>query len=172
MSVAQFAAQVAAAEAVHATAERQQAEVQAEAERRQARLDGLKGELSSIADRRREGDKEEADAGRVTLLKLDIEGLEPLARNAQADAERAAKAVQEAQSRLTETRKELDRAAAEEQAAVLEARLQQIEETFARGIAELARLKKRANPRLLVVPSHVYVLSAAMRQYYQGVVPQ
>jgi len=172
MSISQFAAQVAAAEQVLAEAERHHNETKAEAERRQTRLADLKAELHSIAERRREGDREDADAGRVVLLRLDIDGIEPLARIAQAEAQTTLQAVLDARDRLAKSNQELGTAWAQEQAEALEARLRQIEETFARGIAELAKLKKRANPMFVAAPAHVFPLCPALRGYQQGVIPQ
>lgn len=172
MSVAHLSQQVAAAEACLAEAERQHQTAHAEAERHQARLNALQHELDSIADRRREGDKEDSDASRVTLLKLDIAQLESLGTLAQAEDARALQGVIEARDRLATANQELNRVWAQEQAEALESRLRQIEEVFGRGLAELAKLKKRANPRFVAAPAHVYALGDALRRYQQGVIPQ
>lgn len=172
MSTSQMAQHVAAAEQVLAEAERQHQTAHAEAERRQARLSALQAELDSIAERRQAGDKEDADAARVQLLQLDIGQLRPLVAVAQGEAQTALQGVMDARARLALEQQQLDRATAEEQAERLETRLRQIEETLVRGIAALAKLKKRADPKFVPAPAHVYPLSDPLRRFVaQGVVP-
>lgn len=173
MSVNQLAVQVAAAEVCLAEAERQHAAAHAEAERRAARLATLHNELNAIAERRQAGDKEDADGPRVALLKLDAEQLEPLVNIAQNEAKTAMQAILDARARLAHAHQQLDRETAQQQAEALESRLRQIEESFTRGLAELAKLKKRTNPALVIAPAHVYPIGDALRRYAtQSVIPK
>ena len=173
MSVNQLAVQIAAAEQILAEAERQHAAAQQEAERRAARLAVLQSELASIAERRQAGDKEDADGPRVQLLRLDIGQLEPLANIAQNEAKTALQGVLDARAALAHAQQQLERETAQQQAEALEQRLRQIESVLVAGIAELARLKRRIDPRLTIAPTTVYPLGDPLRRYAtQSVMPK
>lgn len=173
MSTSQMAAQVAAAEQILAEAERQHAEARAEHERRAARLAVLQSELASIAERRQAGDKEDADGPRVALLKLDIAQLSPLVNIAKAEAATALQGVLDARAALAHAQQQLERETAQQQAEALENRLRQIETVLVNGIAELAKLKRRIDPRLSIAPTTVYPLGDPLRRYAtQSVMPK
>lgn len=130
-SLATATARLDTAKAALAAAEKSAAAVR-------ARVAALEAERATIGQRRAAGQHEGGDGGRLELIRLDVEGLQPLVAEAEAAVADARRQFDAAEGLATGARQHLARAEAEAQLTALVEHVQKLDSLMVATIEQIA----------------------------------
>jgi hypothetical protein len=138
----------------------------------QARIDAKQAQLDGIQAQRMAGNESDSDPAIIAALRLDIEGLQPLAAQAQAQHAAAKLAVEAAQQALQHADSEWVRVTAANDARSLETKLRDLEAVFCAGLRQLHTLKCQAESRPAISGTSLFRFGDQLDRFIRfGVTP-
>jgi hypothetical protein len=108
-----------------------------------SRVAALEAERADIVRRRTAGQQDEGDAGRLTLIAADLEGLGPLVAEAEAAVAEARRKAETEDHLVANARAQLDRAEAEARLAALVTHAQQLDVLLTATLGQVAEVAAR-----------------------------